>query len=177
MHLRDGRAIAVHSPGAPGLETLRAGADELAALARAAMADAAFAIVVGGIRHYDIDDTLDVMPPVAAGVEPTRLLGQVAIRLAVLAASPCPVSPYRERLVPTGRGEPAEDRRAIIERATGRRTARDIAFALGRGVHPVTVDIARMLGDDVLAIAPATPLDGIVRHGPATLRPRSRLGP
>ncbi|MBB5892005.1 hypothetical protein ACFFS4_43690 [Kutzneria kofuensis] len=153
------------------------GALEMPDLARAAMADAAFAIAVGSIAHYAVDDTVDVLSPASDGASPGRLLGQVAVRLAVLAASPCPVSPYRERLVPTGRVEPTTDFREIVAHATGRRTARDIAFAIGRGVHPVTVDIARMLGEDVLAIVPSSMFAGRVHHASAALRPRAASPP
>ncbi|MFI9383900.1 hypothetical protein [Kutzneria sp. NPDC052558] len=169
IHFRDGAVIAAHSPGAPGVATLRAVAEDPLG---AAIADAAFAIAVGGVAHFVVDDTADVLPPVVDGVPVRRLLGQVAVRLAVLAASPCPVSPYRERLVATGR-EPAGEFREIVDHATGRRTARDIAFAIGRGVHPVTVDVARMLGEDVLAIVPASAFGGRVHLTSATLRPRA----
>ncbi|MFC0433788.1 hypothetical protein [Kutzneria buriramensis] len=171
IHFRDGAVVAAHSPGAPGVGTLRVD-DEARDLARAAMSDAAFAIAVGGIAHYALDESADVLPPALDGVRPDRLLREAAVRLAVLAASPCPLSPYRERLVPTGRAEPAEQWREIVAHATGRRTARDIAFVLGLGVHTVTVEIARMLGEDVLAIVPAAAVTGRA-HDVATLRPRS----
>ncbi|EWM14212.1 hypothetical protein [Kutzneria sp. 744] len=116
VNFRDGAVIAVHSPGAPGVAMLHEGPPDRVG---AAMADAAFAIAVGGISHYLIDDTADVLSPTSAGISPSRLLGQVAVRLAVLAASPCPVSPYRERPVPTGRAEPAAELREIVTHATG----------------------------------------------------------
>ncbi|QUQ69367.1 hypothetical protein [Kutzneria sp. CA-103260] len=172
IHFRDGAVIAAHSPGAPGVAALRAGAAGQSELIGAAIADAAFAIAVGSVSHYVLDDTADVLPPVVDGVSPALLLGQVAVRLAVLDASPCPVSPYRERLVATGHGDPDDELQEIVTHATGRRTARDIAFAIGRGVHSVTVDVARMLGDDVLAIAPAAAFTGRVHVTTATLRPR-----
>jgi hypothetical protein len=171
IHFRDGAVVAAHSPGAPGVGTLRPD-DEERDLARAAMSDAAFAIAVGGIAHYALDESADVLPPALDGVGPDRLLREAAVRLAVLAAAPCPLSPYRERLVPTGRVEPGERWREIVAHATGRRTARDIAFVLGRGVHAVTVDIARMLGEDVLAIGPAAAATGRA-HDVTTLRPRT----
>jgi hypothetical protein len=171
IHFRDGAVVAAHSPGAPGVGTLRAD-DDGQDLARAAMSDAAFAIAVGGIAHYALDEPADVLPAALDGVGPDRLLREAAVRLAVLAAAPCPLSPYRERLVPTGRAEPAGPGREIAAHATGRRTARDIAFALGRGVHTVTVEIAHMLGEDVLAIVPAAAPTGRA-HDVATLRPRT----
>lgn len=174
-HFRDGAVIAVHSPGAPGVEALRAGAAELPDLVGAAMSDAAFAIAVGGVAHYAVEDAVDVLSPTSAGVAPGRLLGQTAVRLAVLAAAPCPLSPYRERLVPTGRVEPAGEDQEIVAHASGRRTARDIAFAVRRGVHSVTVDIARLLGEDVLAIAPSSVFTGRVHHTADALRPRAAV--
>jgi hypothetical protein len=177
IHFRDGEVIAVHSPGAPGVETLQPSAAGLPDLVQAAMSDAAFAIAVGGIAHYAVDDTINVLSPTSDGVSPSRLLGQTAVRLAMLAASPCPVSPYRERLMPTGRTEPTDELREIVAHATGRRTARDIAFAIGRGVHPVTVDIARMLGEDLLAIVPSSVFTSRVHHGSASLRPRAASPP
>jgi hypothetical protein len=175
VNFRDGVVIAVHSPGAPGVTMLSGDAEGPSDRVGAAMADAAFAIAIGDISHYLVDDTADVLSPTSAGISPGRLLGQVAIRLAVLAASPCPVSPYRERPVPTGRAEPAVELREIVTHATGRRTARDIAFTIGRGVHSVTMDVARLLGDDVLALAPAAVFTGRVHHPAVALRPRTTV--
>lgn len=41
-------------------------------------------------------------------------------------------------------------RREILFLANGRRTPRDIAFVIGRGVYHVTVEVSRMLGEALL---------------------------
>jgi hypothetical protein len=41
----------------------------------------------------------------------------------------------------------------VLSCADGRRTARDIAFALGRGVYGVTVEVSRLLAEGLVEIA------------------------
>jgi len=47
-------------------------------------------------------------------------------------------------------------RELLAALANGRRTARDVAFALGRGVYAVTLEIDRMRGADLVLIDPGT---------------------
>ncbi|WP_410609612.1 hypothetical protein [Amycolatopsis sp. lyj-109] len=198
VHLREGAVAAVDSPGAPRTDTLllrsgrisepawsavlRAGGaphgiggTELRLVATMAAQDGAFVIVAGTIDEYAVDpDPLDVPLPISPGIELDRLLAETARRLDALASLPTPVSPHRERLAAASGANPAlsSTRRAIISRADGRRSARDIAFLLGRNVFPVTVEVSRMVGDGLLTIADGVP--GGTAGSLAPLRPRPR---
>jgi hypothetical protein len=99
--------------------------------------------------------------------------------LDVIASLPFSLSPYRDRVVAACEADPATltaEQRQIIAHATGRRTARDVAFALGRGLYPVTVEICRMLGDDLLKIAPPAVSFDFSHWGLTSLRPRAEVG-
>ncbi len=65
-------------------------------------------------------------------------------------------------------------RRDVLGLADGRRTARDIAFTLGRGVYPVTVEASRLLADGLLRIGGPSQEGGEVR---ALLAPRHAAPP
>ncbi|MFE3496889.1 MarR family transcriptional regulator [Streptomyces sp. NPDC059175] len=131
------------------------GAAELQVVSAMALQDAVFAVVAGDMT--DCVATHDSGPegPLAPGDDPLRLLDTAARKLAGLAALPHAVLPDRERVV-AGQGvsgsveELAPHRREILFLANGRRTPRDIAFALGRGVYGVTVETSRMLGEGLL---------------------------
>jgi hypothetical protein len=43
--------------------------------------------------------------------------------------------------------------RELLAQVDGRRTARDLAFRTGRGVYPVTAEVARMLAEGLLECA------------------------
>ncbi|MEN3582685.1 MarR family transcriptional regulator [Streptomyces sp. ZYX-F-203] len=128
------------------------GAAELQVVSAMALRDAVFAIVAGDVAECVA--TPDAAPdgPVVADEDPLAVLDAAARRLAGLAALAEAVLPDRERVV-AARGVPdrAETRtprrREILSLANGRRTPRDIAFALGRGVYGVTVEVSRMLGE------------------------------
>ncbi len=47
-----------------------------------------------------------------------------------------------------------DSRREILDRANGRRTPRDIAFALGRGFYSVMTDMATLIDDGLAALDP-----------------------
>lgn len=147
----------------------------------------------------------DVLVPLTDGVVVAELLADTESRLAELAALPVLLSPYRDRVVAADDTQPsaaaddrqssaaadsrqssvdgpqpsvvAAQRRAIMDHANGRRTARDIAFAVGRGVHPITVEISRMLDEGLLEIAPTTVAIIPSRWGFTSLGQRSRPEP
>lgn len=143
------------------------GATELRVVAMAVVQDSAFAVAVGEVGGHTVDDgaAADVPLPLAEGVAPDDLVRETVRRLGALTSLPCAVSPYRDRFVPARDGELSAVRREIVANANGRRSARDIAFAVGRSVYPVTVEISRMLGEGLLAIADDTP----------EIRPTTRL--
>ncbi|WNV90975.1 hypothetical protein [Umezawaea sp. Da 62-37] len=161
FHLRGGMVVAVESPGSPV----------------AVMQDGAFAVAVGEVERCFVDESTDwPLPPVHAGVASNSLLSGTARRLDVLASLPFPLSPYRDRVVAVPGAESAAltaRRREIVAHATGRRTARDLAFVLGRGLYPVTVEISLMLGGGLLEIAPPGTSFGFSNWGLTSLRPRA----
>ncbi|WP_086663496.1 hypothetical protein [Lentzea kentuckyensis] len=182
FHLRDGAVIAVESPGSPGAKELRLGPDsaEAQVVATAAIQDGAFAIAVGDVGRCVVGDSIDVPLLFAAdGVVPELLLTETARRLDAIASLAFPLSPYRDRVVPARgveSGALTATRREIFECATGRRSARDIAFAVGRGLYPVTVEVSRMLGEELLEIAPPETSFSFSHWGLGSLRPRVEPG-
>jgi hypothetical protein len=155
------------------------GAAELQSLVMVAVQDGAFATAAGDIERYVVDECIDPpLLPAEQGVAPDLLLAETARRLDAIAAFS--LSPYRDRLMPGRATEPAgltAERREIVAHADGRRTARDLAFALGRSLHPVTVEIARMIEDGLLEIAPPATSFRCSHWGLAALRPRTQAGP
>ncbi|MBE1501171.1 hypothetical protein H4696_008271 [Amycolatopsis lexingtonensis] len=147
------------------------GAAELRLITTMAARDGAFAVVAGTIDEYAVDPRpFDVPVPVSPGLDVDLLLAETRRRIDALAALPTPISPYRERLVPVpAAAAPGRTRRDIVACANGRRCARDIAFLLGRNVFPVTVEVSRLVGDGLLAIADGAP--------PGTAGPRRPLRP
>lgn len=157
---------------------------ELRALVVTATQDGALAIAAGDIEDCAASEepggSADVLVPLAEGIAVAELLADTESRLAELAALPVLLSPYRDRVVAADGTEStavAEQRRAIMDNANGRRTPRDIAFAVGRGVHPITVEISRMLDEGLLEIAPNTVAIIPSRWGFTSLGQRSRPEP
>ncbi|GGY90632.1 MarR family transcriptional regulator [Streptomyces poonensis] len=154
-----------------------AGAAQLRVMRMQALQDAVFAVVAGhveGVRPLTEPSGSGPLAPVAVGESPLRLLQEATRKLTALAALPCPVLPDRERPLPAPGAAPDDPRlpsarRDVLTHANGRRTARDLAFITGRGVYPVTVEIARMLAEGLLRCAdpPPTVLPVPV-HIPAT---------
>ncbi|MEV6240671.1 hypothetical protein [Lentzea sp. NPDC051838] len=142
-----------------------------------AVHDGAFAVAAGDIERCVVDESIDhPLLPAPEGVAADVLMSETARRLDALASLPIALSPYRDRVIAVDGAEQGcstAERREIVAHATGRRTARDMAFALGRGLYPVTVEIALMLGDGLLEIAPPATSFSFSRWGPAALRPRN----
>ncbi|MFC5215096.1 MarR family transcriptional regulator [Streptomyces coerulescens] len=137
-----------------------AGAAQLRVVCAMALHDAAFAIAAGRVDDCEHVPTTEPFAQVPVGEPPLGLLQGAARRLAALTALPHPVHPDRERPVPAP--APVDTatpltalRRELLTHADGRRTARDLAFRVGRGVYAVTVEVARMLGDGLLVCAEA----------------------
>lgn len=140
------------------------GAAELRVLSEMALKDAVFAVVAGETGECAALPHGGTVVPVAAGMtageDPERLLEAASRRLAALVALPHAVLPDRDRLTPVGHhgtapsGAAAEGlpshQREILFLADGRRTPRDIAFAVGRGVYQVAVEASRMVGEGLL---------------------------
>ena len=179
FHLRDGAVVAVESPGSPGAKELlpNSGSAEAQVVAAAAVQDGAFAIAAGAVERCVLGESIDVPSLfVPDGVVPDLLLTETARRLDAVASLAFPLSPYRDRVMPARGLESSTltaNRREIVEHATGRRSARDIAFAVGRGLYPVTVEISRMLGEELLEIAPPETSFSFSQWGLGSLVPRT----
>jgi len=152
-----------------------AGSAQLTVVCVMALQDAVFAIIAGHVDGCERAEAGAEPPaPVAVGEPPARLLQGAVRKLAAVAALPHPVHPDRERPVPAPEFElpPSVLRRELLDRADGRRTARDLAFLTGRGVYTVTVEVARMLGEGLLE-CPAAPEPIPVRAPPGGIRHRT----
>ena len=143
-------AAAGHPVSAELLARKLIGAGELEALLRIALADAMFVLARGTVEEYraepgPADSGLALEP----GVEADGLLAEATRRIRVIASLSLPARYARERVaVNPGvarRGvRLGEGQDEILALADGRRTPRDLAFTLGRGVYATTLRLARM---------------------------------
>lgn len=182
IHLRNGGVVCAESAGSPGPDALllrtgrisesewtaalttgtrgTIGQTELHVVTMMATHDAAFTIAAGDVDDCAFaPDALDVAVAMTAPIDPVLLLRETSRRITSLLAMDRPLRPHRDRLAPT-RGSQLRVlsplRAEILSHATGRRTARDIAFASGRGVYPVTVEASRMVADGLLTVVAGT---------------------
>ncbi|GAB2509357.1 hypothetical protein GCM10027167_08530 [Nocardia heshunensis] len=201
LHVVHGLVVTVDSPGAPGVRALLArpgrictGVADLRVVATMAAVDGCFAIASGWIGDCSWQDLpIDATDPEAVsglpvpGIEAGWLLLETDRRLCALGHGR--VSPHRNQLLLTERGRallstPGNGRRReILLWANGRRSCRDIAMLLCRSLYAVTVEVVRMLDDDLLAIAPVmaeVPAEQIEATEPPrtgrSLLPRRRRG-
>jgi hypothetical protein len=134
------------------------GAGELEALLRTALADALFALVAGSVEECRLEEaTTPPLLPLDPGAAAEWLLAETERRLGVLATLRTPVAHDRDRLTAvqgawTPRVGPDDGQAEILALANGRRTARDMAFVLGRGVYAVTLQLSRMCDAGLLVI-------------------------
>ncbi|MFB9905629.1 hypothetical protein [Allokutzneria oryzae] len=134
------------------------GEAELRLVSMMAAQDGVFAAVAGTIEDYMVDThSAEVLLPIKRGIDPDWLLRETSRRLDALASLPRSVSPYRERVIPVPGMELVTSglttaQQEILARATGRRSARDIAFIIGRSVYSVTIEVSRMLGQGLVVV-------------------------
>jgi len=135
------------------------GAAGLEAVCLAALFDAVFAMVLCGVESCGAEpaDPGDHLPllPVLPGVGVERLARETARRMEQAATWRALGLSIRGRPVPPAVPAPTllgsdRIRDAVLERANGRRTPRDIAFVLGKGLFAVMSEIARMVEEGVL---------------------------
>ncbi|MCX4767139.1 hypothetical protein OG562_40470 [Streptomyces sp. NBC_01275] len=112
----------------------------------AAVFDGAFALALGPGSDWEVRDPV---PTVVVGraFAPHVVAAETTRRLAALThlwGSPAEFA--RTRIRPTDAPRPALSPRytAVLDAANGRRTPRDLAFALGRGTYAVMLDLARL---------------------------------
>ncbi len=144
-------AAAAAAGGSMGAELTKRemiGAGELEWLLRTALADGMFALASGTVEEYRAEPgPADFALPLQPGAEPDSLLAETTRRIRVLAA--LPARNGRDRIVAaTGAVQPGvrlgDGQDEILALADGRRTARDLAFALGRGVYATMLQLSRM---------------------------------
>ncbi|MCG6493726.1 MarR family transcriptional regulator [Kitasatospora sp. A2-31] len=154
------------------------GPAELQLVCLMAALDAALAIGMGRIDGFSFDPGAPFQHLAAPeGIDADWLLQEAERRIGVLASLAAPHAPFHSRPLRTVTGTalldgPANpdgspvngDRREILVRVNGRRSARDIAFLLGRSLYAVTVEMARMHGEGLVRSAGAP-------GAPGTLRP------
>ncbi|MEU4831958.1 hypothetical protein [Streptosporangium sp. NPDC023615] len=165
----------------------------LEAVCLAATFDAVFAMALYGVESCRVepagaDDRLPLLP-VLPGIEAERLLRETARRMTLVTAWRRLGLSTRIRPVPVAAPVPTllgsdRIRRAVLERANGRRTPRDLAFVLGKGLFAVMSEISRMAEEGVLDLggpgqaggpAPEPETAGRVPDDPSGL-PRRRPG-
>lgn len=156
-------ADALTRPDQPAIVT-RGSIDEaeLHEILVATIWDGTFAAVAGEIDECIVGDEPNeqaiLVLPVDKGAGPAQVLAETTDRLNLLASLPVAVSSYRDHVVAAGapkpRDAPTALRQEIIEQADGRRNARDIAFAIGRSVHEITVEISRMCDAGLVNVGP-----------------------
>ncbi|MGI5328826.1 hypothetical protein [Actinomadura nitritigenes] len=132
-------------------------------ITRAAVADALFAMALGGVHTC----TAAPGPPAplleaSPGLDTERAAREIRRRLDLarswhqlgLSARSRPQSrrPTDSAAVNPHRGE-------LLARVNGRRTARDIAFTLGRGLFPVMSDLAILITDGLITVEPPLATD------------------
>ena len=130
------------------------GAAELEIICTAAVFDAAFAMALGPPGNWTLGDREPTLlaPP---GVEPRRLTEETTRRMALL-SGPWGAPGELARVRPSPVPDPGPRRwlphrhQSVLSTVNGRRTARDIAFSLGRGLYAVMLDLIRLEALDLV---------------------------
>ncbi|MEV3923558.1 hypothetical protein [Actinomadura coerulea] len=145
-------------------------------ITRAAVADALFAMALCGVRTCtaDPDDAAPLLPS-DPGLDTERATREIRRRLdlahswTVLGLS---VRSRPRSSRPAGSVPVNAQRRELLAKVNGRRTPRDIAFALGRGLFPVMSDLATLIADGLATVEPP-----LTAGSEAVLAPEPRTGP
>jgi len=134
------------------------GAGEVEALLRIALADAMFALTCGRIDGWTETAAADCPLPLDPVAKAGWLLAEATRRRQALAAFPAPLVSATDRIAvahgtaPPGRvlGHGQDEILAMID---GRRTPRDLAFALGRGLYETMLQLTRMRASNAVVIS------------------------
>jgi hypothetical protein len=133
------------------------GAGEAEALLRTALADAMFALVSGRFDSWTEAPGAECLLPLTPAVGSGWLLNEAERRRQVLASFPPPVARAQDRIAAApaaARGVVGPGQEEILALVDGRRTARDLAFALGRGLYETLLQLARMQAANVVLVSP-----------------------
>jgi hypothetical protein len=134
------------------------GAGEVEALLRVALADALFALTSGRVDGVTEAPAADCPLPLDPAARAGWLLAEAARRRQVLASFPAPPLSASDRIavvhataLPGHVFVPRQDE--LLALADGRRTPRDLAFALGRGLYETMLELARMRAGNAVVIS------------------------
>jgi len=148
--------------GRMGAELVRRGligSGQLEVVLRAALADSIFALMSGQVEECRMESVaVPSLLPLDPPADPAWLLAEGMRRLRVLASMPNPVRHDRDRVMRGHRAPPVGSalgggQDGILALANGRRTARDMGFALGSGVYALTLEFARMREAGLLTVS------------------------
>ncbi|GAA2631276.1 hypothetical protein [Streptomyces vastus] len=143
------------------------GAAELEVVCTAAVFDAAFAMALSPPGSWELSDRESALVA-EPGVEPRQLTEETSRRMALLSRLWGPPGELtRVRPAPVAGAGPrgsdgwlARRHRDVLAGVNGRRTPRDIAFALGRGLYAVMLDLIRMEALNLVQWETRTTADG-----------------
>jgi hypothetical protein len=134
------------------------GAGEVEALLRVALADALFALTSGRVDNVTETPAAECLLPLDPAARAGWLLAEAARRRQVLASFPAPLLSASDRItvahgtaLPHRVLGPGQDE--ILALVDGRRTPRDLAFALGRGLYVTMLELARMRAGSTVVIS------------------------
>jgi hypothetical protein len=155
------------------------GAAELDMVRTSALFDGAFAMALSPPGDWEVDATATApLLAAAQGIEPLRLTDETARRLGLLNQLWGPPATFaKARIRPSSRAGSGAVHLSpryqdILLSADGRRTPRDIAFLLGRGVYAVMLDLTRLDARRLIERDPPrgpTPAGAVARRrNPAT---------
>ncbi|MET8978117.1 hypothetical protein ABZX85_21130 [Streptomyces sp. NPDC004539] len=157
--------------------------EEFEVACTAALFDGAFALALGPGAVWEVRDPA---PGVVASraFAPHLVAAETTRRLTVLTelwGSPVELARTRIRTTDTPRPPVLHPRHtALLDAANGRRTPRDLAFALGRGTFAVMVDLARLRTLDLIhhdVTATGRPSTALRVPGARADAPRPPAGP
>lgn len=134
------------------------GCGQLEVVLRAALADSMFVLMSGQVDECQLGPAATTcLLPLEPPAEVSWLIVEASRRLQVLASMPNRVQHDRDRVLRGHQAPPVGSaldggREGILALANGRRTARDMAFALGWGVYALTLEFSRMQEAGLLTI-------------------------
>jgi hypothetical protein len=134
------------------------GAGEVEALLRIALADAMFALTCGRVDNWTETPAADYLLPLDPGARAGWLLAEATRRRQVLASFPAPLVSAADRIA---LAHPAvlpgavlcHRQDEILALVDGRRTPRDLAFALGQGLYETMLQLTRMRASNTVVIS------------------------
>ncbi|MEU5702328.1 hypothetical protein [Streptomyces aurantiacus] len=149
------------------------GAAELEIVCTAAVFDAAFAMAVGPPGSWTLGDPEPTLLT-GSGVAPRRLTEETTRRIVRLSGpwgAPGELARIRPAPVPDAGLRPglSDRHRSVLSTVNGRRTARDMAFTLGRGLYAIMLDLTRLEARELIRWETGRAADGRPSTAPRVL--------